>query len=79
MSLTPAKKQKHLSKRIKAILKSFEKDGYVLEELLQSTIEKLSSEILVSYLFDEGRTSVLQDRLKVMQEIQSAYREVGLN
>ena len=79
MSLTPAKKQKHLSKRIKAILKSFEKDGYVLEELLQSTIEKLSSEILVSYLFDEGRTSVLQDRLKVMQEIREAYLEVGLN
>ena len=79
MSSTPAKKQKHLSRRIRAILKSFERDGYVLEELLQSTIEKLSSEILVSYLFDEGRTSVLQDRLKVMQEIQSAYREVGLN
>ena len=75
---TPAPK-KHLSKRIKAILKSFEKDGYVLEELLQSTIEKLSSEILVSYLFDEGRTSVLQDRLKVMQEIREAYLEVGLN
>lgn len=76
---TPAKKQKHLSRRIKAILKSFEKDGYVLEELLQSTIEKLSSEILVSYLFDEGRTSILQDRLKVMQEIREAYLEVGLN
>ena len=75
---TPAPK-KRLSKRIKAILKSFEKDGYVLEELLQSTIEKLSSEILVSYLFDEGKTSVLQDRLKVMQEIRDAYLEVGLN
>lgn len=75
---TPAPK-KHLSKRIKAILKSFEKDGYVLEELLQSTIEKLSSEILVSCLFDEERLSVLQDRLKVMRDIQSAYREVGLN
>jgi len=71
--------KKHLSKRIKAILKSFEKDGYVLEELLQSTIEKLSSEILVSCLFDEERLSVLQDRLKVMRDIQSAYREVGLN
>ena len=79
MSSTPAKKQKHLSRRIRAILKSFERDGYVLEELLQSTIEKLSSEILVSYLFDEGRTSVLQDRLKVMQEIREAYLEVGLN
>lgn len=76
---TPAKKQKHLSRRIKAILKSFERDGYVLEELLQATIEKLSSEILVSYLFDEGKTSVLQDRLKVMQEIRDAYLEVGLN
>ena len=71
--------KKHLSKRIKAILKSFEKDGYVLEELLQSTIEKLSSEILVSCLFDEERLSVLQDRLKIMRDIQSAYREVGLN
>jgi len=77
--MTKPAPKKHLSKRIKAILKSFEKDGYVLEELLQSTIEKLSSEILVSYLFDEGKTSILQDRLKVMQEIQSAYREVGLN
>ena len=75
---TPAPK-KHLSKRIKAILKSFEKDGYEIADLLQSTIEKLSSEILVSYLFDEGRTSVLQDRLKVMQEIREAYLEVGLN
>ena len=71
--------KKHLSKRIKAILKSFEKDGYEIADLLQSTIEKLSSEILVSYLFDEGRTSVLQDRLKVMQEIREAYLEVGLN
>lgn len=76
---TPAKKQKHLSRRIKAILKSFERDGYEIADLLQSTIEKLSSEILVSYLFDEGRTSVLQDRLKVMQEIREAYLEVGLN
>ena len=77
--MTTSAPKKHLSKRIKAILKSFEKDGYVLEELLQSTIEKLSSEILVSCLFDEERLSVLQDRLKVMRDIQSAYREVGLN
>ena len=75
----PAPKQKHLSRRIRSILKSFERDGYVLEELLQSTIEKLSSEILVSVLFDEERTAILQERLRVMKEIRSSYLEMGLN
>ena len=73
------KQPKRLSRRVKAILRSFENDGCVIADLLQSTIEKLSADILVSVVFDEGKTSILQDRLKVMQEIQSAYREVGLN